>query len=152
MPLSSYFVVSIFHFQFLVKSLYFGDNGLFQFLLGDDKLIIGHTDRLGDAFECQFHVKVVLLCAEYDADGGGFAILTLCAVEQGKVVVHLARVFGFELAYLQVNGHQTAQFPVKEEHIYTAFLSVVLHCVLVANKSATARCTFSASGLFLFLP
>ena len=94
MPLSSYCIVAIFNFQFLFKSLYFGD----------------------------------------------------------KVVVHLARVFGLELTYLQVNGHQTAQFPVKEEHIYTAFLSVVLHCVLVANKSATARCTFSASGLFLFLP
>ena len=85
MPLSSYFVVAIFNFQFLFKSLYFGDNGLFQFLLGDDKLIIGHTDRLSDAFECQFHVKVVLFCAEYDADGWVFVLLTFYAVEQGKV-------------------------------------------------------------------
>ena len=92
---------------------------------------------------------MVLFCAEYDADGGVFAILTFYAVEQGKVIVHLARVFGFELAYLQVNGHQTAQFPVKEEHIYTAFLSVVLHCVLVANEGETLS-QFKQEQLYLF--
>ena len=72
------------HFLFLFKSLYFCNNGLFQFLLGDDKLIVGHTDRLSDAFECQFHVKVVLFCVEYDAEGGVFALLTLYAVEQER--------------------------------------------------------------------
>ena len=118
-----------------LKRLDFSSDGSLQLFLGNDELIIGHANRFGNALECQFHIKMIFLRTENDANRLVFSFLTFNAVEQRKIVVHFTCIFRNELPDFQINGNKAAQSSMEEEHIHATFLTVVLQCMLIAYKS-----------------
>lgn len=123
--------------MFCLKRLDFSGDSPPEFFFRNNQLILGHTDRLGHTFQRQFHIHVVFLGTEDDANGGILAFATLQTVKQRQLIVHLSGIFGDELAYFQVDGDKATQPPVEEEHINATLLAIVLQHMLIAYERET---------------
>ena len=82
-----------------------------------------------------FHLHIVLLGAEDDADGRVVAGSALLVVQQVQVEVHLAGVFRFERPDFQFKGHQGFEKTVIEKQVDEILLLAQRQPVLTADKA-----------------
>ena len=124
--------------QLFAERFKFIGNDAFQFFLWDNQLIIGHSDRFTYIFKSQFNLYFILFCAKYNSDRTVLIVLPFKTVQQGEIVVHLARIFGLEFANLQIKGNKATQSTMIKQHIHPADFSIILKFMLVANVCESA--------------
>src|ERR1035437_8372831 len=78
-----------------------------------------------------------LSCTEDHPQWPSLLRLTSIPLQPALLEFHLAFVRGLELADLQVNGDQAAQFSVVEEQIKVVIPVVNLHALLAGHKTET---------------
>lgn len=78
-----------------------------------------NTKSVGEARGCGRRQGILdhLLSLVAQSSGRPLVGFLHVAVERLQIELHLAEVLGLELVALQVDGHQTIECPVEEEHI-----------------------------------
>jgi hypothetical protein len=96
-----------------------------------------HADGVALVGQCVFHLHIVLLRAEDDADGWVVAGGALLVVEQVQVKVHLARVLRFERTHLPFERHQGFEETGIEKEVDEILLLAEGDAVLAADEAET---------------
>ena len=80
-------------------------------------------------------VFVVAVLAEDHADGGSVGLVAELVIDNAQIEVHLAGVFGFEFAFLQVDHDKAAQLQVVEQQVDEEFVLADFQAKLPADES-----------------
>ena len=94
----------------------------------------------------QFDVLIVLSRTENQSNRRFLSGATFIPLEPGQIKLHLAFVRRFEIAYLELYGHQAAQLAMIEQQVKVIILVIDLHPFL-ASDEAKAGSEFENEGL-----
>ena len=81
------------------------------------QFVFGNPDGLAHAAQRVLGEDVVAVLAEDQADRGRVGLVAELVIDNAQIEVHLAGVFGFELAFLEVDHDKAAQLQVVEQEV-----------------------------------
>src|SRR5207302_349946 len=84
---------------------------------GAGEFVFRNANGLAHAAQCIFGDDVLAILAQDQTDGRRVGIVAELVIDDAQVEIHLAGVFGLELAGLQVDDNEAAQFQVVEQQV-----------------------------------
>ena len=110
------------------------------------QFVVGNTDGFIDVAQGIFREDAVLRLAQDEADGGRVLWVAELVIDHRAVEIHLAGVFGLEVAFLEIDHNEAAQMEVVEEQVEIEVAVADLQPVLAAHEGEAAS-EFDQKGL-----